>query len=61
MGELSSCKDCGQRILWVGTTNGKRMPLDHPAERRWVIDSAKMVAIQRNVYVCHLETCLKRR
>lgn len=36
------------------------MPLDYDAERRFVIDSAKMIAMQRNVYVCHLETCKRR-
>jgi hypothetical protein len=60
MSEAASCRDCGARILWVNTSNGKRMPLDNHPERRFVIDSATMTARERNVYVCHFTTCKKR-
>lgn len=61
MSETGTCKDCGARVLWVGTQNGRRMPLDHHPERRFVIDSATMIARERNAYVCHLNTCKKRK
>ena len=60
MSEAGICNACGARLLWVSTQNGKRMPLDYDAQRRFVIDGATMVARERNVYVCHFTTCKKR-
>ena len=60
MSEAANCNDCGERILWVLTVNGKRMPLDYHPERRFVIDGATMVARDRNTYVCHFNTCKRR-
>lgn len=60
MGEAGVCRDCGARVLWVGTQNGRTMALDYEPERRFVLDAVTMVAKQRNTYVCHFETCKKR-
>jgi hypothetical protein len=59
MEEAGVCKHCHARLLWVSTQNGKRMPLDHEPERRFVLDSgaSPMVGRLRNTYTCHLETC----
>ncbi len=60
--EQGTCKQCGARLLWVDTQNGKRIPLDHDAERLYVLDSGSfpMVAKQRKAYTCHFDTCKKR-
>jgi len=57
--ELGSCRQCGKRVMWVATQNGRRMPLDADPDRRFVLDSASapMVGRLRNTYTCHLETC----
>jgi len=60
MSEAANCTHCGQRVLWVGTQNDKRIALDYDAERRFVIDSGTMIARVRNTYTCHFETCKKR-
>ena len=57
MGERGQCKSCNAHVLWVTTDSGKKMPLDFEPERRFVIDSATMVARQRNTYVSHFATC----
>lgn len=61
MSERSTCKSCGAQILWITTvTNGKRMPLDYPGERRFVIGAADMTAAMRETYVSHFATCPQR-
>lgn len=60
MSEATNCKMCGARILWITTQNNRRMPLDHEAERRFVVDGATMIAKLRNTYACHFDTCKKR-
>ena len=57
--ERGRCARCHREVMGVSTQNGARMPLDFPPERRFVVDSGKspVVARERNVYTCHLETC----
>lgn len=58
MSERGSCRTCGKAILWVETQSGKRMPLDYPGERRFVLESGEgMLARQRETYVSHFATC----
>lgn len=35
---LSECRSCGAEILWVTTTNGKRMPVDREPSDRGNVD-----------------------
>lgn len=58
MGERGQCRSCSAQILWVETSTGKKMPLDYPGERRFVIESGNgMLARQRETYVTHFATC----
>lgn len=59
MSERGACRSCGAHVLWVDTANGKRVCLNYPPEKRFVLETAKnpMVAHQRNTYVAHFATC----
>lgn len=35
VGNEASCKGCGEKIVWVVTKNGKRMPLDPDGTPHW--------------------------
>lgn len=56
------CRSCGAEILWAETTAGKRIPLDLPSERRFLlvpIDSEEVagVATSHETYETHFVTC----
>lgn len=63
MSETGTCRDCGERIIWVETDNGRRMALDHEPIRRYVISAGEspIKARQRNTYDCHFDTCKRRK
>ncbi len=55
---MARCKSCGAEIIWATTSNGKKVPLDVKAEKRYVLygrsgETAKLV----NTYVTHFVTC----
>lgn len=55
------CRSCGQRIVWVETERGRRMPVDaEPVPGHFVITHGPRngaVATQVPVYVSHFSTC----
>lgn len=55
------CRSCGAEILWVLTTNGKKMPLSVGSlEQRFVVSGAEgeeMRASFRRTYVSHFSDC----
>ena len=56
------CSSCGAQIVWAVTAGKKkRMPLDFPPERRFVIrnpDEGKTPEVEFvNTYVSHFATC----
>jgi hypothetical protein len=57
----ATCRSCGADIIWVVSTNGKRMPLDALAQMRFVLSSAgdgtPPEAQLRETYVSHFSTC----
>jgi hypothetical protein len=56
MPDRSTCRSCGAAILWVVThPGGKRMPLDVPPVKRFVVEDGE--AYQRDTYVSHFATC----
>lgn len=67
--KLAECRSCGASIVWVTTTNGKKMPVDaDPVAARFGfrLDEDGAVVTARfttapepgeKVYVSHLSTC----
>ncbi len=58
------CRSCGAEILWAETTAGKRIPLDLPSERRFLVvplpDSSfgiAGIATSHETYETHFVTC----
>ena len=49
------CKSCKSPILWAITEHGRRMPLDLPAQRRFVLDGDTCRSTV--VYTSHFSSC----
>ncbi len=59
---MSRCKTCGQSIQWAVTEAGKKVPLDHPPENRFVKTNRHLPDVELHVrmtetYVSHFATC----
>ena len=60
------CRGCGANITWAKTERGKTIPLDMPAEMRFVLvsffdrnDAPYQQAIMHKTYTSHFATCPK--
>ena len=55
--DTSTC-DCGAAIAWAVTITGRRIPLNIPPEKRFVLstDPPGMVQV-KDTYVTHFATC----
>ena len=59
--DRGKCKGCGADIWWTVTEKGKKIPLNDPPEKRFVIGDRGLVpddvAIMVNTYTPHHATC----
>lgn len=58
------CRSCGQTVLWVNTSNGRRMPLDaqpSPKGNLVIVGDVAYKAgptdINKPLYLSHFATC----
>jgi len=59
---MSRCKTCGQSIQWAVTEAGKKVPLDHPPENRFVktnrhLPDQELHVRMTETYISHFATC----
>lgn len=59
----ATCGSCGAQIVWGVTTNGKRIPLNLPSEKRFVRARGEVqpqpdgLVMQVETWVSHFATC----
>ena len=56
--DVTSCKGCGEKIIFVKTEAGKFMPVNVKPERRIVLDADK-IAKSVTTWTPHWATCEK--
>lgn len=54
---MAHCRTCGQSITWARTEAGKKIPLDHPPENRFVFPGDGDLVVVLPTYISHFATC----